>query len=512
MTTETTWFSTERTLCYSLLYPDSYAVPMGVFQDRDERKGERMNRRQFAGVLGISGLSAASYSLVGETSVAEASAEDTLEKAGFLPAAVAEPRVVQYAKSGALPLWVAGTFANQWQRNLDFYQLPQDLIDKYRTAGVAYRNLDDARSIWRTIPEAIRREGPDTLRRFHSGKDWSHIIPRSAGGSADANNGIFEKAALNRARGATPMTPAEISVARQSLDNAALRSAIRQTAQITLLGTSVALAVEATFAVLEHGLQYYDGAITRPELFEKVIKRLVVTGAVAAFVPGIVVGLTFFFPVFIPILGALTIPMAVASFLLMGIRFYRLGREWLDRMGLDPAVYVRDKSRSISDWTRRAAAGAFDEAWDTVQDTSGRVWGATTGTIGRAWDATEGLSEPAWDSVSGTLVGAGDTTQALSGRAWGTTSGVLGRTWGMTQGISHQAWDTTRDLSGQTWDTTRDTSGQAGDAAQDLSGRAWGTTTGALGRAWNATRDAAGRAQQGVTDRLAPESTPNPGD
>ena len=63
MTTETTWFSTKRTLCCRLLNPD--AVPMDVFQDRDERKGERMNRRQFAGVLGISGLSAASYSLIG---------------------------------------------------------------------------------------------------------------------------------------------------------------------------------------------------------------------------------------------------------------------------------------------------------------------------------------------------------------------------------------------------------------------------------------------------------------
>ena len=83
-----------------------------------------MNRRQFAGVLGISGLSATAYSLTGGASVAEASAEDILEKAGFLPAAVADPRVVQYAKMGALPLWVAGTFANQWQRNLDFYQLP----------------------------------------------------------------------------------------------------------------------------------------------------------------------------------------------------------------------------------------------------------------------------------------------------------------------------------------------------------------------------------------------------
>ena len=129
------------------------------------------------------------------------------------------------------------------------------------------------------------------------------------------------------------MTPAEINVARQLLENAALRSAIRQTAQITFLSTSVALVVEATLAVLEYGLQYHDGAITRREFFEKVIERLVVVGAAAPFVTGIVVGLTFFFPVLIPILSALTIPMAVAYFLLIGRRFYRLGQEWLDRMG-----------------------------------------------------------------------------------------------------------------------------------------------------------------------------------
>ena len=445
-----------------------------------------MNRRQFAGVLGISGLSAASYSLTSGASVAEASAEDILEKAGFLPVAITDPRVVQYATTGALPFWVAGTFANQWQRNLDFYQLPQSLINKYRYAGAAYRSLDDASSIWRTIPEAIRREGPDALRRVQSGKDWSHFIPRSAGGSDLANNGIFEKASLNRARGATTMTAAEIQTARQVLNNPAILSAIRQTAHVTLLGASAALVVEATFAVLEHGLEYHEGKITREELFLGVGKRIMITGGIATVVSAFVVGLTFFFPVFIPILGALTIPMAVANFLLIGIRFYQLARQWLERMGLDPAVYVRDKSRSISDWTRRVAAGAFDEAWDTVQDTSGRVWGATTGTLGRAWDTTEGLSEPAWDSVSGTLVGAGDTTQVLSGRTWGTTTGALGRTWDATEGLSEPAWDMTQDFSGRVWGATTGALGGAKDAAQDASGRAWDAATGALGRAKDA--------------------------
>ena len=111
-------------------------------------------------MLGISGLSAASYSLTGGASVAKASAEDILEKAGFLPAAIADPRVVQYATTGALPFWVAGTFANQWQRNLDFYQLPQSLINRYRYAGAAYRSLDDASSIWRTIPKQYGEKAP----------------------------------------------------------------------------------------------------------------------------------------------------------------------------------------------------------------------------------------------------------------------------------------------------------------------------------------------------------------
>ena len=486
MTTETSWFSTERTLCYSLLYPDSYAVPMDVFQDRDERKGERMNRRQFAGVLGISGLSAASYSLIETTSVAEASTAEILEKAGFLAESVADPRVIQYALTGALPFWVAGTFANQWLRNLDFYQLPQSLINKYRDAGAAYRSLDGAESVWRTIPEAMRREGPDALKRFHSDKDWSHIIPRSAGGNDLANNGIFEKAALNRARGATIMTGVEIQTARQALNSEALRSAIRQTVGLTLVGALVPAVVETIFAVLEYGLDYQEGRITEKELYLSVGKRFMTTASNAVVVSGVIAGLVMVFPVFLPILSALTIPAAAASFLLMGIRFYRLGREWLDRMGLDPAVYVWDKSKAISDWTRKAAAGAFDEAGDTVQDVSGRAWGTTAGALARTWDATEGLSDPAWDAVSGTLARAGDTAQGVSGRAWGTTTGALGGTWDATEDLSEPAWDMTQDVAGQAWGATTGALGEAKDTVQDASGRAWDAATEVLGRAKDA--------------------------
>ena len=440
-----------------------------------------MNRRQFAGVLGISGFSAASYSLLGTTSVAEASAADILKEEGFAEASV-DSRVLQYATTGALPFWVAGASVNSWLRYLDFRSLPPELIAYYRQAGGAYRSLEGAQSIWRTIPAAIRREGPNALRRFHSDKDWSHIVPRSAGGSNSANNGIFEKAALNRARGAVPMTSVEIDSARLLLKTEAVHYIVRQAVGLTVAATLVPSVIESVFAALEYGLYYHEGTITTKDFYFAVWKRFATTAAVATVISGSIAGLAMVFPTFLPVLSALAIPAAAASFLLLGIRFYRLAREWLDRMGVDPAVEVWNRSKAISDWTRRAAAGAFDEAWDTVQDTSGRVWGATTGTIGRAWDATEGLSEPARDSVSGAWDQAGDKAQGISGRAWGSTTGAIGRSWDVTEGLSEPAWDMTQDVAGQAWGATTGALGEAKDTAQDASGRAWDAATGALGR------------------------------
>ena len=278
------------------------------------------------------------------------------------------------------------------------------------------------------------------------------------------------------------MTSIEIDSARLLLKTEAVQYIVRQAVGLTVAATLVSSVVESVFAALEYGLYYHEGTITTKDFYLAVWKRFATTAAAATVISGGIAGLAMVFPTFLPVLSALAVPAAAASFLLLGIRFYRLAREWLERMGLDPAVYVRDKSRSISDWTRKAAAGAFDEAWDTVQDTSGRVWGATTGTIGRAWDATEGLSDPAWDSVSGTLDRAGDTTQALSGRAWGTTAGAFGRSWDVTEGLSEPAWDMTQDIAGRAWGATTGALGEAKDTAQDASGRAWDAATGALGR------------------------------
>ena len=359
------------------------------------RGKDEMNRRQFAGVLGISGLSAASYSLVGTTSVAEASAADILKDERFSKES-ADSRVLRYAATGALPFWVAGTSVKSWLSYLNFRSLPPELIAYYRQAGGTYRSLEGAESIWRTIPTAIRRGGPEALRSFHRGKDWSHIVPSMAGGSHDTSNGIFEKSVLNRARGASLMTTSEIESARLLLKTEAAHYIVRQTVGLTLVGALVPTVIEGIFATLEYGLYHQEGRITTRDFYLAVWRRLATTAAAATVISGGIAGLAMVFPTFLPVLSALAVPAAAASFLLLGIRFYRLAREWLDRIGVDPAVEVWNRSKAISDWT----------------------WRATTGALGQAWDVTQDLSDQAWDA-----------TQDLSGQTWVSISGTLGRTW-----------------------------------------------------------------------------------
>ena len=232
---------------------------------------------------------------------------------------------------------------------------------------------------------------------FHSGKDWSHIIPRSAGGSDLANNGIFEKAVLNRARGAVPMTGSEVESARLLLKTEqAVHYIVRQAVGLTVVSALVPAVIDAIFATLEYGLYHQEGRITTRDFYLAVWKRFAATAAAATVISGGIAGLAMVFPTFLPVLGALAVPAAAASFLLLGIRFYRLAREWLDRMGVDPAVEVWNRSKAISDWT----------------------WRATTGALGQVWGVTQDLSDQAWDS-----------TQDLSGQTWVSISGALGRTW-----------------------------------------------------------------------------------
>ena len=271
------------------------------------KESRRVNIGQITDVLGKPDLSAVSHSILGKKPVAEATVS-----------------ALHNAMTGALPFRGACTSANTWLRNLDFQSLPADRVRYYRQAGGAYRNLKNAEYIWRTIPKQVRMGGPDALRKFHSNKDWSHKIPRSTGGSDLARNGIFEQAALNRARGAIRMTAAEIRLARHVLNMDALKQAIEQSVRVSAKSTLQSVAIEAVFSILEYGLLYQEGKINRKQLSLEVGTRLAKTAPTAAVVPGTVAVLVMVFPVLLPVLGALALPLTTVSYIGMGLRLYQL--------------------------------------------------------------------------------------------------------------------------------------------------------------------------------------------
>jgi len=297
------------------------------------------------------------------------------------------PDVQQYMRSGALQFWVAGLFMNQWVRqidfekllkdalsasvagvfangwlhNLDFSQLPKDLVAHYQRAGAVYRGLEGAEAIWETIPLSVRMSGPEALREFHASRDWSHIVPRSMGGGNGASEGLFEMAPLNRARGNATMTPAELRLAREALGMEALRHAVKQAAQVAVTAALVSSVVEGVFAVMEEGLRYFDGEISKSVLYARVLKRVGVSAAHAVVISGLIVGLVTLCLFLIPVLEVLALPLAVVSFTLLGVRFYGLGKAWWQRVRLEPA---------LPEWTE----GALTQAWETTRDVSVRSW------------------------------------------------------------------------------------------------------------------------------------------
>lgn len=331
-----------------------------------------LNRRRFLQLSAASLAAGGIHVALGRPALAQESdpgsdAPELIVIDGLTEAAN-DPDVQQYIRTGALPFWVSGMFVNAWRTNLEFISVPQDLVDYYRRAGVAYRDRAGAQAIWETIPRQVRVGGPEALRRFHSSRDWSHFIPRILGGGDSASEGIFENSVLNRARGARPMSDDEIAAARLALRWQGLRDAIRQTARVTVSGALVGTVSAGVFAVMEHGLSYQEGKIDQAELFKLVWKELSAGVAVGIGITGIIAGLVMIFPALTAVVSPFVLPLAFASFAFVGYQFYAAAKSWKDA-GFDPLLGAWDTSKEISREAWERAGSLFDK----FQDAAGSV-------------------------------------------------------------------------------------------------------------------------------------------
>ena len=157
------------------------------------------------------------------------------------------------------------------------------------------------------------------------------------------------------------MSPEEIGLATRALESVDLRYAVTLAARSMVAGGLAVTVVEGVFAVMEHGLQFYDGEISRAELYVEVWKRLAASGLAAVFIVGIVTGLAIVFPALLPILGSMALPLAVANFVFIGHRFYTLATEWVNRVGLAPILDAWNNAKEIAAEAWQASAEAFDE-------------------------------------------------------------------------------------------------------------------------------------------------------
>jgi len=294
------------------------------------------------------------------------------------------PEILQWIASGVGSLWVAGRVVNSFAHHLNYDNLPQDLKNYFRCAGSECRGFTKGKGIWETIPEQVRMGGEKELRRFLNNKDWSHIVPKSQGGSSDPDNGIFELTEENRRRGNRPMTPDEIEAARKVIRSDMIRSVLRQTTTAMAKGALAGVILGALLLCLECGLQYAQGEIEWRPMVEKIIRASALAGGYAFIVTGLIIGLNMLFPPLLTILAPVLFILQIVSLVFLAIYAVKIAQGWWDVLKKHDLVHefvaVLEKTE---DFMREMIEDTEDNilavVWDWIEGLAERVG------IDRAW-------------------------------------------------------------------------------------------------------------------------------
>ena len=145
--------------------------------------------------------------------------------------------------------------------------------------------------------------GPREAVRNLRGFDWSHRVPHAAGGTGAADNGIFERAWLNRKRGAVPMTAHEVEAASRDLARVGVAASLRSLGRASAFAAVSAAVVESVFSTVDHGTRYRRGEITARQAAGSVARDTASAAAGAALATAAVVGTCVVFPPAAVVLG-----------------------------------------------------------------------------------------------------------------------------------------------------------------------------------------------------------------
>ncbi len=235
-----------------------------------------------------------------------------------------------WLQSGVMVMIAAVSQLETIARNIDFASLPPDFVATLQSVGTrgSWRDLETARKALARTSAPIRTGGAEAVNRFRGGKDWSHIISRSHGGSDDAGNGLFEKANLNRSHGFENMSSWAPNKTQRASLQAGFEVSLRQIAQQTLKAGAATAVVSMAMAVLEMGLLYAQGEIDKEQFYKSAIKTVGRDVAQTVMIVCLLGSLVTVHPVSAPVLLVIAKPLAVVGLAGLTVRCGKLGFDW----------------------------------------------------------------------------------------------------------------------------------------------------------------------------------------
>jgi hypothetical protein len=208
-------------------------------------------------------------------------------------------------------------------KHLSFQDLSRELQRTFRTSGGTWRSLEDAAKLYAKEVPASYRTSIQKVSEWMQGRDGSHIIPKSAGGSDQAFNIVLEKHLANIKRGAKPMTrPEQFGIWVEGFVGN-LQQAALQGLEAAPIGAAIAVATKLPITFIHYSCAVARGQMTKEEATKAAGKDLLKTGAMGAISTATVVMIC---SAFTPLATAL----AFASPVLLAAGTHELIKEYYD--------------------------------------------------------------------------------------------------------------------------------------------------------------------------------------
>lgn len=86
--------------------------------------------------------------------------------------------------------------------------------------------------------------------------------------------------------------------------------------------------VGAFFAIMEYGLQYQEGVISRKELFKSIVQATLIEVGVAILITGLITGMALMLPSLASLLLIVARPLAIVGLLFLSHQFLSLNEDW----------------------------------------------------------------------------------------------------------------------------------------------------------------------------------------